>query len=144
MSSVVGRALGTQGGWFYLFRVGWSLYRLTVSWYRYREQDLVISVKCLCLCCDWVVGDVIIVSIIAMCTISALVLLCCHIVSLCSHLGHGVVCVLFSCKARWPPFSSLVGGREVNLFPQGACALASRYIREEEKKMIIFILIKPP
>ena len=52
--------------------------------------------------------------------------------SLCSYQGLGVVYVIFFCKASWLPFSSLVGGREVNLFPQGACALASRFTREKK------------
>ena len=57
---------------------------------------------------NWVGGTLLWKSIIA--TIAALVSLCCHIVSLCSHQGLGVVFVLFFCKASWPPFSPLVGG----------------------------------
>ena len=37
------------------------------------------------------------------------------------------------CKASWPPFNFLVGVREVNLFPQGAC-----YIREK-KNIYIYL-----
>ena len=66
-------------------------------------------------------------------TISALVVLCCHIVPLCSYQGMGVVYVTFSARQVGRPLVPLLGPWS-QLISARACALASRFTREEEKK----------